>query len=193
MSAVAVLNAARAAGVHLEIDGDDLVLEAVSAPPAAVLDALSRHKPEVMALLRPAEDGWSAEDWLAFFDERASAAEFSGGVSRKEAEARAFGCCVVKWLDRHPAPSPPGRCAWCGGAEKPGAIVVPLRHRAKPPHVAALRMLPRMAKFARGRRGRGTGGIGSPQPIRLLPMKWPLAEGGSGGIGRHRGTPEACW
>jgi hypothetical protein len=51
---------ARAAGVHLGIDGDDLVLEAASAPPTAVLDALSRHKAEIMALLRPAEDGGRA-------------------------------------------------------------------------------------------------------------------------------------
>ena len=53
MSAVEALKAARAAGVELALDGDDLVLEAASAPPAAVLDALSRHKAEIVALLRP--------------------------------------------------------------------------------------------------------------------------------------------
>ena len=36
MSAVAALKAARAAGVELALDGDDLVLEAASAPPVAV-------------------------------------------------------------------------------------------------------------------------------------------------------------
>jgi hypothetical protein len=36
-----------------------------------VLDLLSRHKGEVVALLRPGRNGWSAEDWRAFFDERA--------------------------------------------------------------------------------------------------------------------------
>jgi TubC N-terminal docking domain len=59
MSAVEALKAARAAGVELALDGDDLALKAASAPPAAVLDALSRHKAEIVALLRPAEDGWS--------------------------------------------------------------------------------------------------------------------------------------
>jgi hypothetical protein len=63
MSVVGALTAARAAGVHLGIDGDDLVLEAASAPPAPVLESLSRHKAEIMVLLRPAEDGWTAEDW----------------------------------------------------------------------------------------------------------------------------------
>ena len=46
MSVVEALKAARAAGVELALDGDDLVLKAASAPPAAVLDALSRHKAE---------------------------------------------------------------------------------------------------------------------------------------------------
>ena len=41
MSAAEALKAARAAGIELALDGDDLVLEAASAPPAAVLDALS--------------------------------------------------------------------------------------------------------------------------------------------------------
>jgi hypothetical protein len=49
MSAAEALKAARAAGVHLGIDGDDLVLEASTQPPAAVLDALSRHKAEIVA------------------------------------------------------------------------------------------------------------------------------------------------
>jgi hypothetical protein len=44
MSAVEALKAARAAGVELALDGDDLALKVASAPPAAVLDALSRHK-----------------------------------------------------------------------------------------------------------------------------------------------------
>jgi hypothetical protein len=97
-----------------------------------VLDLLSRHKAGIVALLREGEDGWSGEDWRAFFDERAGIAEFSGGVARKEAETRAFACCVVEWLNRYPAPSPPGRCAWRGGAEMPGTIVVP--HGTEPNH-----------------------------------------------------------
>jgi hypothetical protein len=32
---------------------------------------------------------------------------------------------VVQWLDRHPSPSPSGRCAFCGGFETGGAVVLP--------------------------------------------------------------------
>ena len=71
MSAAEALKAARAAGIELALDGDDLALSAASEPPAAVLDAVSRHKAQIVALLRPGRDGWSGEDWLAFFDERA--------------------------------------------------------------------------------------------------------------------------
>src|SRR6516162_222430 len=51
MSAAEALQAAQNAGVEIGIDGDNLVLEASAPPPAAVLDLLSRHKAEVLALL----------------------------------------------------------------------------------------------------------------------------------------------
>jgi hypothetical protein len=82
MSAAEALKAARAAGIKLTIDGDDLVLEASAPPPPAVIDRLTGHKTEIVAMLRPRRDGWSADDWQAFFDERAGITEFDGGLSR---------------------------------------------------------------------------------------------------------------
>jgi hypothetical protein len=117
MSVVEAFKVARAAGVELTLDGDDLVLEAASAPPAAVLHTLSRHKAEIVALLRPGRDGWSAEDWQAFFDERAAMVEFDGGLPRAEAEVQGFACCVVERLNRNPERSPSGRCLECGDRE----------------------------------------------------------------------------
>ena len=116
MNAAEALRAALSAGVHVEIDGEDLSLSAAAAPPAAVLDLLARHKAGVIALLRMGVDGWSGEDWLAFFEERAGIAEFDGGLPRAEAEARAFACCVAEWLNRNFVGSPPGRCLACGGS-----------------------------------------------------------------------------
>jgi hypothetical protein len=114
MSTAEALKAARAVGIRIEIDGDDLVLEASTAPPPGVLDLLSRHKAGIVTLLRPADDSWSAEDWQVFFDERAGIAEFDGGLSRCHAEAHAFACCAVEWLNRNPMRSPPGCCLGCG-------------------------------------------------------------------------------
>jgi hypothetical protein len=120
MSGAEAIIAAYAAGVRVGIDGDDLVLEASAPPPDTLLELLSRHKPEVVALLRPGK-GWTAKDWQALFDERAGIAEFDGGLQRAEAEARAFNFCVVEWLNRHPirlidavgAAVPSGRITCC--------------------------------------------------------------------------------
>jgi hypothetical protein len=117
MNAAYALKSARAAGVKVILDGDDLALSAAAAPSAAVLDVLSRHKAEIVALLRSGRGGWSVEEWRLFFDERVSIIEFDGGLPRVEAEARAFACCVVEWLNRNPECSPPGRCLGCGQAE----------------------------------------------------------------------------
>ena len=125
MSAVTALRVARAAGVELALAGNDLSLKATSEPPVIVLEALVRHKSEIVALLRPGPDGWSAEDWQLYFEERAAVEEFDGGLLRADAEAQAFECCVVEWLNRNPTPSGVGRCLWCGQPETHGAIVVP--------------------------------------------------------------------
>jgi len=70
-------------------------------------------------------DAWDALDWQAFFDERAAIAEYDGNVSRVEAEARAFKWCINEWMEQHPEPSLPDRCAWCNEPDVSGTAVVP--------------------------------------------------------------------
>jgi hypothetical protein len=52
MSAIEALRKSRAAGLGVAIDGEDLVLHGSAPPPAAVLDALSRYKTDIIMLLR---------------------------------------------------------------------------------------------------------------------------------------------
>ena len=126
MSAAEALKAARAAGIELGLDGDDLVLEAaVAAASRRARPACRATRPGSCALLRPASDGWSAEDWQAFFDERAGIAEHDGGLSRQEAEALAFDHCVVEWLMRHPVRSNPVACLGCGRGGEQAGVVLP--------------------------------------------------------------------
>jgi hypothetical protein len=125
VTAAQALKAARAAGVELRVDGDDLVLEAPAPPQPAVLELLTRHKPGIVVLLRPGRDGWSGEDWQVFFDERAGIGEFDGGLPRPEAEARAFACCVAEWLNRNFVCSAPGRCLACGGGNHSHDVLLP--------------------------------------------------------------------
>jgi hypothetical protein len=117
MSAVQALKLARETGLRIGIEGDALTLDADAAPPPTVLELLAHHKAQVMALLRTGRDGWSGENWRAYFDERVGIAEFDCGLPRDQAEARAFACCVVEWLSRNPVRSLPGRCFGCGEGE----------------------------------------------------------------------------
>jgi hypothetical protein len=64
VSAAEALKAAHDAGVSVAIDGDDLLLQASAPPPPVVLDALSRHKAAIVALLRPPSRVLRAE-WTA--------------------------------------------------------------------------------------------------------------------------------
>jgi len=74
------LNAARAAGVSVKLNGDKLSMKAEKPPPEAVLAALKHHKAEIMALLEAEE---------AAFEERAATIEYDGGAPRVWAEALA--------------------------------------------------------------------------------------------------------
>jgi hypothetical protein len=125
MTAADALHAARSANVHVRLEGSDLVLRVRTPPPAALLDALKRHKLGIVALLRRAKSNWTAADWEAFFHERAGIAEHNGGLGRPEAEALAFEHCVVEWLMRHPVRSNPGICVSCGRAEDEQGMVLP--------------------------------------------------------------------
>jgi hypothetical protein len=124
VSAAEALRIAHAAGVTVIVDGEELVLEANTEPPRAVLDALSRNKLSILELLHPARAGWTAEQWRAYFDKRCRIAT-SELLSAEAAKLRAIGCCVIEWLNQHPAPSLPGRCAWCGRPESASAVVLP--------------------------------------------------------------------
>jgi len=125
MSAAEALRAARMAGIDIRIEDGALALAAQAPPPTEILELLARHKPGVIALLRPGRDGWSAEDWRTFFDERAAVAEIDAGLPRPEAMARAFACCVGEWMNRNFRRSPSGRCLACGGADRTDDPLLP--------------------------------------------------------------------
>ena len=125
MSAVEALRLAQENGIRLGVAGADLILDAEREPALAVLGAIMRNKEGIVALLVAVHDEWTAEDWQAFFDERAGIAEFEGRKTRDQAEAMAFECCVVEWMNRHPCRTDPGRCAACGEPDREGHTVVP--------------------------------------------------------------------
>jgi hypothetical protein len=119
------LRTARAAGLTFHVEGEHLIVEAPSAPPPDLLDAVSRHKAEILKFLRHDSASWTAEDWRAHLDGRVVFAMFDGRLSRHAAEAQAFNSCVIEWLSRNPDSSLPGRCVGCGGEEVSGKPLLP--------------------------------------------------------------------
>src|SRR5262245_50067704 len=125
MSAFRALDAARAAGIEVRLDGKDLILSGAGEPPAGILEMLRRHKRSIVAALqRPVEgpvptfQSWDHADWRAFYDEQIAIAE-RDGLRRAETDARAFRSCVAEWLWRTAVVSPPGPCPICGDADRP--------------------------------------------------------------------------
>jgi hypothetical protein len=91
---------------------------------AGMLEAIRRHKAGIVALLTALEGDWTAEDWRVSFNERAGIAEFDSRWIRTYAEAFAFECCIVEWLNRLPQHPDPGRCPWCEKPDQDGHAVV---------------------------------------------------------------------
>jgi hypothetical protein len=73
----------------------------------------------------PGRDGWSAEDYQAYFEERAAIVEFDGGLQRSKAETVAHAWTAHEWLAHHFAPSPAGCCAHCGGPDRSHDALLP--------------------------------------------------------------------
>ena len=98
-------------GATIEPAGDRLILRAGPiAIPAVLVNRVRGAKADLIATLAcPAHQRQKPR--------RGSAAS--------RIRSRTFETCLVDWLNRHPAPSVPGCCAWCGKLEAPGTVVLP--------------------------------------------------------------------
>jgi hypothetical protein len=93
----------------------DQAVGEVKAPKAAIRSALKAE----------AGDHWVRDDYRAFCDQMTGTL-LSEGLSKPKAEAFAFECCVLEWLNRTFEPSPPGRCVYCRRGERNGDVLLPL-------------------------------------------------------------------
>jgi hypothetical protein len=118
----ALLNELSANGVTMRKNGDQLVLDG---PCVVLTDALVGHLRALKSDILRSLGAWDALDWRAFFDERASIAEFEGHGSKAEAERQAYECCIVEWLNQNPEATVPGQCAQCRQADRPDHVIVP--------------------------------------------------------------------
>ena len=125
MSAAEALKAARAAGVELRLDGDDLVLEAAAPPPPRSSTCCRATSPASWRCCgRVGTVGRARTGRSSSTNEPASPSS-TAGCRAPEAEARAFDCCVVEWLNRNFVRSPPERCLACGGGDHAHDALLP--------------------------------------------------------------------
>jgi hypothetical protein len=106
VSALATIDDLRRRGIAVEVQGPDLVL---NGPPDILTDELVASLRAAKAeLLLAAEcknaSGWDLEDWWAYFCERAAIREYTGGMSRADADRCALADVLMQWLSRRPTP-----------------------------------------------------------------------------------------
>jgi hypothetical protein len=102
--------------------------DGITAPDAALLRdrAATAHKAVIQSAIKAeAGDHWDLDDYCAFYDQ-VTGTLLSEGLSKPKAEAFAFECCVLEWLNRTFEPSPPGRCVYCVHGERIADALLPL-------------------------------------------------------------------
>jgi hypothetical protein len=112
-----------AIGATIEMAENRIILRAgPTAIPGTLVRRIREAKRDLMAALTARKDhAASRTDQDRQREEKQPAPENAGQTCRD----RTPESLIIHWLDEHPAPFPPGRCAWCGSPESLGAMVVP--------------------------------------------------------------------
>jgi len=96
-------------------------------PPSAVMAVLEARRDAVGKMLADRAEAvrrrrnevveWSADDWAAFYDERAAIRQHDGRHTREDAERLALIDCIYEWQRLNcPPPGDPVQCWHCGKA-----------------------------------------------------------------------------
>jgi hypothetical protein len=101
-------------GATVEPAGDRLILRAGSiAIPATLVNRVREAKADLIAMFALRKDQGLVREVHV------------GGSADQQFKDPPLEASIVEWLNNHPAPSTPGRCAWCGKLESPSAVVLP--------------------------------------------------------------------
>ena len=113
-AARAVLDELAMIGATIEVARDRLILRAgLTAIPATLVSRVREAKADLMATLAARKDRTEVQQ------------KRIGNPPRPQLKDQTFEANIVDWLDQHPAPSPPGRCARCGRPGSLNAVVLP--------------------------------------------------------------------
>jgi hypothetical protein len=110
-------------GATIEIIEGHLLLRAGStAIPGALVRRIRESKRDVITALSARKRDAASQTCQAHEYEGKQPTQTSGSRFYQHRTPESL---ITRWLDEHPAPSQPGRCAWCGRPELAGAVVVP--------------------------------------------------------------------
>jgi hypothetical protein len=110
-------------GATIELVEDRLLLRAGPLEiPGALVRQIREAKRDLMTALAAGRDHGASRAREDHQCEEKQAAQESGSRTDGHLASERF---MIDWLNEHPAPSPPGLCAWCGRPESLGAMVVP--------------------------------------------------------------------
>jgi hypothetical protein len=129
MSAQRLIEACQAAGVSLEIEGDQLFVEFDEDPPDALVEELRLHKLELVDVLTRSRAPTTGPDigligciepptsrsWIALFEERVLHWSLDGRLARPRVEAKrlAYNELLNRWHMQHGERVPRDLCAGC--------------------------------------------------------------------------------
>ncbi len=125
MKAARILHAAHAAGVHIEVDKGDLVLEADSAPPDEIVEALFSAKAAIIALLETQVGISNSEKCVPLFPDTGLTQFDKNWPLPEPLVVDPYERAINTWLNNNPVVTQPDRCAWCFKADQPDHAVVP--------------------------------------------------------------------
>jgi hypothetical protein len=104
---------ARAAGLSIEVEGADLIVEADCEMPPDLLASLRQHKAELIAVLVVPKQPSKVQWWRDEFDERAAIREYDSSYTRAEAERLTWGELENRWHKEHGERLSADICAGC--------------------------------------------------------------------------------
>ena len=105
--AAALVRQVEDAGGRVLVDGDRVRVKASTPLSVTLVAEMRAVKADIVRLFQ--------SRWVDRYEERAAILEFDAGLTRAEAEARAWECIIVRWLnENHPSGLDQDRCAACG-------------------------------------------------------------------------------
>lgn len=117
MTPVALIANVRADGIVLGLSEDGrLTFKGPRSATEKWLPSLAASKPDLVVHLRREARGtnWDAQDWRAFYNERAALYDQRAGAFRATAKNDALEATVAEWLRRTWQPSSQDSCVECG-------------------------------------------------------------------------------